>query len=117
MLLYAQIVNEETKQVNVGTGTDSAYYESIGMTQMEVEKCEWNQAWYVAGYVPAEPEPTPEEKIEELKKKLEEVDSKSSRSMRAILAGTATEDDRNFLAQLETQAEDLRQQIQDLQES
>lgn len=49
-----------------------------------------------------------------LKKQLSELDSKSARSMRAILANTATEDDRQFLANLEQQAEDLRQQIKNL---
>lgn len=117
MIAYAQIVDEQTKQVVVGMGTDTAYYESIGMTQMEVEYCEWNGCWYVAGYVPPQPEPTHEEQIEILKKQLAEVDSKSTRSMRAILAETATQEDRLFLNQLEAQAEDLRRQIRELEES
>lgn len=117
MIKYAQIINEITKQVAVGLGTDSAYYESIGMAQMEVEYCEWNKCWYVAGYVPQKPEPTHDEQIEILKKQLAEVDSKSTRSMRAILAETATQEDRLFLNQLEVQAEDLRRQIQELQDT
>lgn len=117
MIAYAQIIDEQTKQVAIGTGTDTAYYESIGMTQMEVEYCEWNKCWYVAGYVPPQPEPTHDEQIAELKRQLAEVDAKSTRSMRAILAETATEDDKTFLANLEAQAEDLRRQIQELQDA
>lgn len=59
--------------------------------------------------------PTKEEQISQLKSRLNDLDSKSARSMRAILAETATEEDRAFLANLENQAEDLRQQIKDLQ--
>lgn len=61
MIAYSKIINEETKLVVVGTGTDNAYYESIGMTQMDVEQA-YNGAWYVKGYAPA-PEPTIEERV------------------------------------------------------
>ena len=57
MLKYAKIVNEETKQCDVGTGTNTRFYESIGMTEMEVEQA-YNGQWYVQGYVPEKPEPT-----------------------------------------------------------
>ena len=117
MIKYAKVVNEETKECNVGVGTNTDFYISIGMTEQDVEQCDWNGNWYLTGYIPEKPEPSKEEKIAQLKYQLTAVDEKSSRSMRAILAGTATEEDRNFLAQLESQAEDLRQQIQDLQES
>ena len=60
MLKYAKIINEETKEVSIGTGTNSAYYQSIGMTEMEVEQA-YDGSWYLAGYAPAKPEPTKEE--------------------------------------------------------
>lgn len=76
----------------------------------------YNGAWYVKGYAPKEPEEHAKAReILELKAQLSELDEKSARSMRAILANTATEDDRNFLANLEMQAENLRKQIKDLQ--
>ena len=53
--------------------------------------------------------------LNNLKKQLLALDDKSSRSMRAILAETATADDRAYLANLESQAADLRQQIHDLE--
>ena len=62
MTAYSKIINEETKLVIVGTGTDNAYYESIGMTQMDVEQA-YNGAWYVKGYAPSKPEPTIEEQV------------------------------------------------------
>lgn len=51
MLKYAKVVNEETKQCEVGIGTNSAFYESIGMTEMDVEQA-YNGNWYVLGYAP-----------------------------------------------------------------
>ena len=60
MIKYAKIINEETKQCEVGLGTNSAFYQSIGMTEMEVEQA-WDGAWYVKGYAPVKPEPTKEE--------------------------------------------------------
>ena len=51
MKVYAQIIDEETKQVNIGTGTNTTFYKSIGMTEMEVEQA-YNGQWYVAGYAP-----------------------------------------------------------------
>lgn len=65
MLKYAKIVNEETKACDVGLGTNSAFYQSIGMTEMEVEQA-WNGNWYLKGYAPAKPEPTIEEQVSSL---------------------------------------------------
>ena len=37
-------IDEETKQVNIGTGTNTTFYKSIGMTEMEVEQA-YNGQW------------------------------------------------------------------------
>lgn len=116
MIKYAKVINEETKECQVGTGTNSELYIKIGMTEQDVEQCEWNGNWYLKGYVPQEPEEHAKAKrMAQLKAQLADIDAKSSRSMRAILAETATADDRAYLANLEAQAEDLRQQIRDLE--
>ena len=60
MKKYAKVINEETKACEVGLGTNSAFYQSIGMTEQEVE-LGYNGSWYLAGYAPAKPEPTKEE--------------------------------------------------------
>lgn len=57
MLKYAKITNEETKECSVGVGTNSDFYKSIGMTEMDVEQA-YNGNWYVAGYAPEKPAPT-----------------------------------------------------------
>lgn len=115
MTAYAKIINENTKQVEVGFGTNEEFYKSIGMTKMDVEQA-YNGSWYLKGYAPQKPEPTKEERIAQLKNELSIIDTKSARSMRAILSETATENDRSFLANLETQAENLRQQIKELED-
>lgn len=60
MKRYARIINEETKACEVGLGTNSAFYQSIGMTEMEVEQA-YDGQWYVLGFAPKKPEPTKEE--------------------------------------------------------
>ena len=65
MKKYAKVVNEETGLCEVGVGTNSAFYKSIGMTEMEVERA-YNGEWYLKGCAPAKPEPTLEEQVAKL---------------------------------------------------
>lgn len=51
MLLFSKIENEETKVCSVGIGTDTEFYQSIGMSEMEVEQA-YNGQWYLKGYAP-----------------------------------------------------------------
>ena len=66
MIKYAQIINEQTKQCEVGMGTNAEFYRSVGMTEMEVEQA-YDGAWYVKGYAPEKPEPTIEEKSNQVR--------------------------------------------------
>ena len=59
MKKYAKVINEETKLCEVGLGTNKAFYQSIGMTEQEVEQA-YDGRWYLAGYAPKKP-------LEELK--------------------------------------------------
>lgn len=54
MKKYAKVINEETKEVSIGTGTNSAFYQSIGMSEMEVEQA-YDGSWYVKGFAPEKP--------------------------------------------------------------
>ena len=66
MRTYAKIVNDETKLVVVGGGSDIEYYKSIGFTEMEVEKA-WNGSYYLQGYAPQKPlEAYKKEKLDQL---------------------------------------------------
>ena len=60
MKKYAKIINEKTKSCEVGLGTNSAFYQSIGMTEMEVEQA-YDGSWYLVGFAPEKPAPTYEE--------------------------------------------------------
>ena len=52
--MYAKIINEETKACEVGTGTNTEFYRSIGMSEMEVEQA-YDGSWYLKGYAPEKP--------------------------------------------------------------
>jgi hypothetical protein len=62
------------------------------------------------------PEKTAVQKAEKIKVQLIEIDSKSNRPLRAIVSGTATNSDREYLALLESQAVSLRAELATLQE-
>ena len=53
--MYAKIENDITKECSVGFGTNVEFYQSIGMTEMDVEEA-YDGKWYVAGYVPQKPQ-------------------------------------------------------------
>ncbi len=52
--MYAKIVNEETKVCEVGLGTNTEFYRSIGMSEMEVERA-YDGQWYLKGFAPEKP--------------------------------------------------------------
>lgn len=62
MKKYAKIINEETKEVQVGVGCSDDYYQEIGMTLMDVEQG-YNSLYYIEGYAPKESELIKEEII------------------------------------------------------
>lgn len=112
---YAKIINEETHEVQVGVGCDDAYYEEIGMYKMGVEQA-YNGLWYVAGFAPVQPEPTPEEakqqRIAELKVELSKTDYKIIKCSEYQLAGVDLPYD---IAELHTQRQALRDEINELE--
>lgn len=60
--MFAKIINEETKEVSVALGTNSDFYKSIGMTEMEVEQA-YNGAWYLIGHAPEKPQEAKENEV------------------------------------------------------
>ena len=61
-----------------------------------------------------EGEPTNEQKITEIKSQLNQLDLSAIRSLRAIAAGTATDEDTVKLSEIEIEAEKLRTQLSNL---
>lgn len=54
MKYYAKIDNSQTHTVSIGTGTNHAFYKSIGMELMDVEQG-YDGNWYMAGHAPKQP--------------------------------------------------------------
>lgn len=66
MILYAKIENEETGLCTVGTGTNNAFYLSMGMQPLDVQQSDIDGFWYLKDKCPMK---TDEEKAEVRKQK------------------------------------------------
>lgn len=109
MKKYAKVINEETKLCEVGLGTNSAFYQSIGMTEMEVEQA-YNGEWYLKGYAPEKPEPTIEEQVAKL-----EAETGLTRVMREmVLAENSGASD--YVKAKANEIEDLAKQLRTTEE-
>ena len=67
MILYAKIKNEETGLCTVGTGTNNAFYRSMGMQPLDVQQSDVDGFWYLKDKCPMK---TDEEKELEEKKRV-----------------------------------------------
>ena len=67
MILYAKIENEETGLCTVGTGTNNAFYRSMGMQPLDVQQSDVDGFWYLKDKCPMK---TDEEKELEEKKRV-----------------------------------------------
>lgn len=54
---YAKVEDKKTGAVSVGEGTNTEFYKSIGMKEMEVEQA-YDGSWYVKGKAPEKPQET-----------------------------------------------------------
>jgi len=99
MKKYAQIANEKTKQCNVGIGTNTDFYRSIGMSEMDVEEG-YDGQWYLEGYAPEKPSPTWEEVDQErIQYRKTHIDDRTLARQRKQANGTWTpEDEQAYLA-------------------
>lgn len=68
MIKYASIINEKTGLCSVGTGTNSDFYRSIGMQQLDVKQSDIDEAWYISDKCPMK---TDEEKVKEERERLD----------------------------------------------
>lgn len=112
MLKYAKITDKKTKACQVGLGTNTAFYESIGMEEMDVVQA-WDGQYYLAGYAPEEPQEEKDKKeIERLKQELSETDYKIIKCSEYSLAGVALPYD---IADLHAKRQALRDRINELE--
>ena len=104
MLKYAKIIDEETKEVQIGVGVNDEYYASIGMTEMEVEQA-YTGLWYLKGYAPIKPEPTIQDKILELESQI------TARNLRSAIFGDEYAIEK--IRAIEAEIEELRKQMEE----
>lgn len=115
MIKYAKIINEETKECNIGLGTNVEFYKSIGMTEIDVEQS-YDGKWYVVGHAPVKPEPTEYEQMQErivrLKQALADSDYKVIKCAEAQMAGVELPYN---ITELHTERQELRDMINELE--
>ena len=56
MIKYAKLINKETGLCEVGLGTNTDFYKSIGMIQIDVKQSDIDNNWYLAEKCPMKSE-------------------------------------------------------------
>lgn len=108
MIKYAKVINEETKQCQVGLGTNEQFYQSIGMTKMDVEQA-YDGGWYIYGHAPQKPHnDTILDQIKELEEQI------TDRNLRGAILGD--EWAKNKITQIEAQIQALREQLEGVEQ-
>lgn len=75
MIKYAKVINEQTGLCEVGIGTNSKFYKSIGMKEQDVSQSDINGKWYLSDKCPMKSD---EDKLAEAKQaKLNEATDKA----------------------------------------
>ena len=108
MLKYAQLINEETKQCNVGLGDDEAFYKSMGFELMDVEEDQTDGSWYLAGHVPFHTKTKEEVEFERRRAYVFETDPLMAGRSRKMFLGTWTDED---VAALKIEIERISEEI------
>ena len=52
MIKYAKVINQETGLVEVGLGTNTEFYQSIGMVELDVQQSDIDNNWYLTELCP-----------------------------------------------------------------
>ena len=52
MIKYAKVINEQTGLCEVGIGTNSKFYKSIGMKEQDVSQSDIDGKWYLSDKCP-----------------------------------------------------------------
>ena len=89
MKKYAQIIDNETKLCNVGVGTNTNFYKSIGMELLDVEQS-YDGQWYLQGYAPTKSDD--EQALEELQKEQTSLETQIAELKDNLLTATLVDD-------------------------
>ena len=118
MKKYAKIINEETKLCEVGLGTNAEFYQSIGMTELEVEQA-YDGSWYVEGFAPVQPieEFNTEQSNKRSQAYTERTDPLTLRKMRKLALNEWTEEDEaQYIEQITAISEQIEQEFPYIEE-
>lgn len=89
MKKYAKIIDNITKACEVGVGTNTDFYKSIGMTEMEVEQA-YDGSYYLKGYAPTKSDD--EQTLEELQKEQTDFNAQIEQLKDQLLTATLADD-------------------------
>lgn len=89
MKRYAKINNEQTKTVDVGVGTNTDFYKSIGMELLDVEQA-YDGQWYLQGYAPTKSDD--EVALEELEQQEATLNTQVAQLKDQLLTATLADD-------------------------
>lgn len=112
MKKYVKITNDDTGLCEVGIGNNFDFYKSLGMKELDVTQSEIDNQWYLTENLNTDEykNKLAQKEIEtqksEIKIKLNELDSKSIRALRA--------NETERLQEIEKEAETLRGQLNNL---
>ena len=70
MIKYAKIINKQTGLCEVGIGTNAEFYQSIGMTELDVQQSDIDNSWYLAEKCPMK---TDEQKAKKERERLDKL--------------------------------------------
>lgn len=98
MIKYAKIINEETGLCEVGIGTNNAFYQSIGMVELNVIQSDIDGAWYLADKCPMK---TDEQKAQEEAERIKELSMTRSDFFDATIKAFGA-DQKDFFPIIET---------------
>lgn len=68
MIKYAKIINEQTGLCEIGLGTNSSFYQSVGMVELDVKQSDIDNNWYLTEKCPMKSD---EEKAREERERLD----------------------------------------------
>lgn len=101
-LYYAKVIDQETGLCEIGTGTNSTFYQSIGMIELDVQQSDIDGCWYLKDKYPMKSE---DEKLKQAQQsKLQEASDKAFeyRNVTGLVSFNARPVDTSLLKEGET---------------
>ena len=116
MIKLAKVIDKDSAKVSLAQGTDTDWFISQGYSQLEVKQSDIDFDWYLAEKCPMKTDEqkaqeNKNQKIEELKSKLEELDKQR---IRALCEPSNRTENQTWLEYYNEQIINIRKELQDL---